>query len=87
MKRLYVAPEAAASASAATLVSPAVIAAAERDRLSRDRLDTLPGMADAIALYRARGLQPLVAPLTTPHRTGAGTALLSPALRYGAGDG
>jgi len=65
MKRLYVAPGGRGLGLGRTLVA-AVIAAAERIGYREMRLDTLPGMAAAIALYRATGFSPVAPYYPTP---------------------
>ncbi len=65
MKRLYVAPGGRGLGVGRALVA-AVLAAAERIGYREMRLDTLPGMTAAIALYRATGFGPVAPYYPTP---------------------
>jgi ribosomal protein S18 acetylase RimI-like enzyme len=65
MKRLYVAPEGRGTGLGRCLVE-AVVAAAERIGYREMRLDTLPSMTGAIALYRKLGFEPMPAYYATP---------------------
>ena len=58
MKRLYVRPEARGTALGKALVA-AVLAAATRLGYREIKLDTLPQLREAIALYRYFGFQPI----------------------------
>jgi ribosomal protein S18 acetylase RimI-like enzyme len=65
MKRLYVAPEARGTGLGTRLVE-AVVAEAERRGYREMRLDTLPSMTTAQALYRALGFEPMEPYYHTP---------------------
>lgn len=65
MKRLYVAPEGRGAGLGGTLVA-AIVAAAERIGYREMRLDTLPSMTGAIALYGKLGFEPMPAYYETP---------------------
>jgi ribosomal protein S18 acetylase RimI-like enzyme len=65
MKRLYVAPEGRGSGLGECLVD-AIVIAAERIGYREMRLDTLPSMAAAIALYRKFGFEPIEPYYETP---------------------
>jgi ribosomal protein S18 acetylase RimI-like enzyme len=73
MKRLYVVPRGRGLGLGAALIE-AVIAAAIRIGYREIRLDTLPTMAAAIALYRAAGFSPIAPYYDTPV---AGTVFLA----------
>jgi ribosomal protein S18 acetylase RimI-like enzyme len=73
MKRLYVAPAGRGLGLGRTLAE-AAIAAARRDGHREIRLDTLPTMGTALALYRSLGFAPMPAYYDTPV---AGTVFLS----------
>ncbi|MFO1075487.1 MAG: GNAT family N-acetyltransferase [Geminicoccaceae bacterium] len=79
MKRLYVAPAARGLGLGRALVE-AVLAAARGLRYREIRLDTLPGMAAALALYRAAGFAPIAPYYATPL---VGTIFLGLALADG----
>lgn len=73
MKRLYVAPAARGRTLGRMLMAAALAAA--RDRLYREmRLDTLPSMVAAQAMYRAAGFVPIAPYSATPV---AGTIFLA----------
>jgi ribosomal protein S18 acetylase RimI-like enzyme len=76
MKRLYVSPRARGLGLGKALIE-AIIAEAERIGYQEMRLDTLPTMAEAIALYRKAGFMPIKAYYDTPL---AGTIFLARAL-------
>jgi GNAT superfamily N-acetyltransferase len=65
MKRLYVAPAARGFGLGRALVT-AVIAEARRLGYQEMRLDTLPSMGAAVALYRAEGFVPIAPYYDTP---------------------
>jgi GNAT superfamily N-acetyltransferase len=65
MKRLYVTPEGRGAGLGMALVQ-AVIGAATRIGYAEIRLDTLPGMTGAIALYRRAGFAPIAPYYATP---------------------
>jgi GNAT superfamily N-acetyltransferase len=65
MKRLFVAPEGRGAGLGKSLVE-AVIAEAQRIGYREMRLDTLPQMTGAIALYRRFGFEPMPAYYETP---------------------
>jgi ribosomal protein S18 acetylase RimI-like enzyme len=65
MKRLYVAPAARGRGLGRALVD-AVLATARRIGYREMRLDTLPDMAGAVALYRAAGFAPIEPYYDTP---------------------
>jgi ribosomal protein S18 acetylase RimI-like enzyme len=65
MKRLYVSPEGRGSGLGERLVA-AVVREAERIGYREMRLDTLPSMAGAIALYRKSGFEPMEPYYDTP---------------------
>jgi ribosomal protein S18 acetylase RimI-like enzyme len=76
MKRLYVAPRGRGLGLGRALVEAAAAAAA-RLGYREIRLDTLPDMAEAIALYRRSGFRPIAPYYDTPV---AGTLFLARAL-------
>jgi ribosomal protein S18 acetylase RimI-like enzyme len=76
MKRLYVSPRARGLGLGKALVD-AVIAEATRIGHREMRLDTLPTMGEAIALYRKAGFQPIDPYYETPV---AGTIFMARAL-------
>jgi ribosomal protein S18 acetylase RimI-like enzyme len=65
MKRLYVSPEVRGFGLGENLVN-AVVKEAERIGYREMRLDTIPSMAGAIALYRKLGFQPIEPYYDTP---------------------
>jgi ribosomal protein S18 acetylase RimI-like enzyme len=65
MKRLYVSPEGRGFGLGERLVD-AVVKEAERIGYREMRLDTLPSMAGAIALYRKLGFEPIKPYYDTP---------------------
>jgi ribosomal protein S18 acetylase RimI-like enzyme len=65
MKRLYVSPKGRGFGLGERLVD-AVVKAAERIGYREMRLDTLPSMAGAIALYRKLGFEPIEPYYDTP---------------------
>ncbi|MCP8937224.1 GNAT family N-acetyltransferase [Alsobacter sp. SYSU M60028] len=65
MKRLYVAPEGRGLGLGVALVR-AALAAASRAGYAEIRLDTLPSMHEAIALYRKLGFDPIEPYYDTP---------------------
>jgi ribosomal protein S18 acetylase RimI-like enzyme len=77
MKRLYVSSEGRGTGLGRRLVE-AVIREAERSGYSEMRLDTLPSMVDAIALYRKLGFEPMEPYYETPV---VGTIFLRRSLR------
>lgn len=79
MKRLYVVPEGRGLGLGKALVD-AVIEAATRIGYSEMRLDTLPFMSEAIALYRKVGFAPIEPYYDTPH---GGTIFLGRPLSVG----
>jgi ribosomal protein S18 acetylase RimI-like enzyme len=79
MKRLYVAPEGRGLGLGESLVAT-VVGEAERIGYREMRLDTLPTMAGALALYRKFGFEPMAAYYDTPV---AGTVFMRKMLRTG----
>jgi ribosomal protein S18 acetylase RimI-like enzyme len=65
MKRLYVSPDGRGSGIGKRLVE-AIVREAERIGYREMRLDTLPSMAEAIALYRKSGFEPMEPYYDTP---------------------
>ena len=65
MKRLYVSPEVRGCGLGERLVD-AVVKEAERIGYREMRLDTLPSMAGAIAMYRKLGFDPIEPYYDTP---------------------
>jgi ribosomal protein S18 acetylase RimI-like enzyme len=65
MKRLYVSPEGRSSGLGKRLVE-AILREAERIGYRELRLDTLPSMVEAIALYRKSGFEPMEPYYDTP---------------------
>jgi ribosomal protein S18 acetylase RimI-like enzyme len=76
MKRLYVAPKGRGLGLGRALVD-AIVTEAVRIGYREMRLDTLPSMAEAIALYRKAGFLPIAPYYETPV---AGTLFLARAL-------
>ncbi|HEX4893526.1 MAG TPA: GNAT family N-acetyltransferase, partial [Hyphomicrobiaceae bacterium] len=77
MKRLYVVPEGRGSGVGNALVD-AVVSEAKRIGYREIRLDSLPSMTAAIALYRASGFQEIPPYYDTPV---SGTVFLRRVLR------
>jgi len=65
IKRLYVLPRARGFGLGSALID-AIIGEAARIGYMEMRLDTLPGMADAISLYRKAGFEPIAPYYETP---------------------
>ncbi len=65
MKRLYVAPAARGEGLGRAMVA-AILAAGRQGEYREMRLDTLPEMADALALYRQAGFAPIAPYYPTP---------------------
>jgi ribosomal protein S18 acetylase RimI-like enzyme len=65
MKRLYVSPDGRGSGIGKRLVE-AIVREAERIGYREMRLDTLPSMAEAVALYRKSGFEPMEPYYDTP---------------------
>jgi ribosomal protein S18 acetylase RimI-like enzyme len=65
MKRLYVAPQGRGCGLGARLIA-AVLREAERIGYREMRLDTLPSMTAAVALYRRLGFAPMEPYYATP---------------------
>ena len=65
MKRLYVLPRARGFGLGSALID-AIIGEAARIGYIEMRLDTLPGMTDAISLYRKAGIEPIAPYYETP---------------------
>jgi ribosomal protein S18 acetylase RimI-like enzyme len=65
MKRLYVSPDGRGSGIGKRLVE-AIVREAERIGYREMRLDTLPSMAEAVALYRKSGFEPMEPYYATP---------------------
>ena len=65
MKGLYVSPDGRGSGIGKTLVE-AIVREAERIGYRQMRLDTLPSMAEAVALYRKSGFEPMEPYYATP---------------------
>jgi GNAT superfamily N-acetyltransferase len=76
MKRLYVAPEGRGAGVGRHLVE-AILQAARRLGHRQVRLDTLPTMTEAVALYRSMGFAPIAPYYDTPI---AGTLFLARSL-------
>jgi ribosomal protein S18 acetylase RimI-like enzyme len=65
MKRLYVAPEGRGMGIGAALVG-AILAAGRAAGYGEIRLDTMPAMAGAVALYRRFGFRPIAPYCASP---------------------
>ncbi len=65
MKRLYVSPDGRGSGIGKRLVE-AIVREAERIGYREMRLDTLPSMTEAVALYRKSGFEPIESYYDTP---------------------